>query len=529
VASRWARKAVTDRLQTQDGLSREICFDRAEIDRFALASGDCNPLHVDASFARRTPFGGCVVHGALVAVGLLGVLPEPERAAARALRIRFAGPVLPGDTHVAVARPSRRPGAWEVQLTGRGKVLARLTVSASPELVAGNLAEPAALEPGDTEAARPMRTVPADPDPEELSAGACFVGRYTSGGELAALARDWGAASLHPGLLEGLAWASYVVGMEIPGLHSLLAGVTLAAAPAVPAAPAELHRVTVREHDLRTGQLVLAGGLWDGARAPVATGAIECFALAPVPPPDPAAVGLRGSPPPERGSVVVIGASRGFGAALTLALLARGFRVHGIYASSSEAAAELVRLAGPARDRLQMHQLDARDRVAVGELARTLTPVEPLAGVILGAAPPPLAMGLTGESAFALTDYIAESVRLAAVPLGSLLGVLRPDAWVLFCSSSALLAPPRDWPHYVSAKGALEGLARWLAATAPGLRTVVLRAPALRTELTNTPSGRLAAVDTETVASRVVDRLSGGELGEGLSVLEPNDLEEVPT
>ncbi len=520
---------MTDRLQTQAALSRELCFDRAEVGRFARASGDCNPLHIDAQFARRTPFGGCVVHGALVAVGLLGVLPEPERAAARAVRIRFAGPVLPGDTHVAVAQPSRRPGAWEVQLTGRGKVLARLTASESPELVAGNLAEPAALGAGDTDGARPMRTVPADPAPDELLGGASFVGRYTPTGELAALARDWGAASLHPALLEGLAWASYVVGMEIPGRHSLLAGVTLAAVPAAPATPAGVafHRVTVGDHDPRTGQLVLDGGLWDGARAPVTTGAIECFALAPVPPPDPAAAGLRGPPPPERGSVVVIGASRGFGAALTLALLARGFRVHGIYASSSDAATDLVRLAGPAQDRLQMHQLDARDPVAVGELARTVSAGEPLAGVILGAAPPPLAMGLTGESAFALTDYVAESVRLAAVPLGSLLGVLRPDAWILFCSSSALLAPPRDWPHYISAKGALEGLAQWLAATSPRLRTVVLRAPALRTELTNTPSGRIAAVDTETVASRVVDRLSGGELREGLCVLEPNDLEEV--
>jgi hypothetical protein len=50
---------------------------------------------------------------------------------------------------------------------------------------------------------------------------------------------------------------------------------------------------------------------------------------------------------------------------------------------------------------------------------------------------------------------------------------------------------------------------------------VVLRPPAMRTEMTNTPTGQMAAVAVEPIAAWLADRLAGGELAAGLSVLEP--------
>jgi NAD(P)-dependent dehydrogenase (short-subunit alcohol dehydrogenase family) len=325
--------------------------------------------------------------------------------------------------------------------------------------------------------------------------------------------------------------------MELPGRHSLLAGITLASGtgrgqprPVTDGRgqpPAAGYSVSLREHDQRTGQLILDGRLCSSSGVGLSEGTIECFALAPVAAPDPDALRADGPPAAARGSVVVIGASRGFGAALTLALLARGHRVHAAYSSSSDNAAELVELAGDDRDRLVLHRLDARDPAALRDLEAQLESEAPLAGVVLSAAPPPLSMGLTGESGAELADYVAESLRLVAVPLGALLALLGSEAWILFCSSSAILAPPRDWPHYVTAKTALEGLARWVAASAPAVRTVVLRPPAMRTELTNTPSGRLAAVPTESIARWIADRLVGGELPPGCSVLEPDLVAEL--
>ncbi len=510
-------------------LRRELRFSREDVELFATASGDRNPLHLDPGFARHTPFGACVVHGALVAIGLLGSLPPDQLARTRAVRVRFAGPVMPGASCAVHVRPSRRSThVWEAVLTGRGKVLARALAGPDRDLVAGSLRRGAAGPPaaGGASAERGMRLTPAEPVPDAPAAGRRVLGSYSAGPELATLARRFDAELLDPALLEGLAWASYVVGMELPGLHSLLAGITLAACAGSAGHGSATHRVTVREHDPRTGQLVLDGELSDRSGAPVSEGAIECFAHAPVAAPDTGLLGVDGPVQDERGSVVVIGASRGFGAALTLALLSRGYRVHAAYSSSSGSAEELARLAGAHRGRLSLHRLDARDAGALGGLARELAPEAPLAGIVLGAAPPPLAMGLTGDSASELADYVGESLRLAAVPLGALLRLLGAQAWMLFCSSSAILAPPRDWPHYVTAKAAIEGLARWASAEVPGAQVVVLRPPAMRTELTNTPSGRIAAVPAETVATWIADRLAGGDLPPGLSVLEPDAVAE---
>ena len=118
-------------------------------------------------------------------------------------------------------------------------------------------------------------------------------------------------------------------------------------------------------------------------------------------------------------------------------------------------------------------------------------------------------MGMTAESA-ADARRLRGRERRASPPCRSArcVRLVRGDGgWVVFCSSSALAAPPRDWPHYVRAKAALEGLAGWVAETSPRLRTVILRPPAMRTEMTNTPSGRIAPVATETIAAWVADRL----------------------
>jgi 3-hydroxybutyryl-CoA dehydratase len=76
------------------------------IDAYADASGDHNPIHVDAEFARATPFGGAIAHGMLV----LGLIGEMMRGAfgdawssSGKLKVRFKAPTRPGDTVTASA------------------------------------------------------------------------------------------------------------------------------------------------------------------------------------------------------------------------------------------------------------------------------------------------------------------------------------------------------------------------------------------------------------------------------------------
>jgi 3-hydroxybutyryl-CoA dehydratase len=105
-----------------------------KIDRYARASGDFNPIHVDPAFAAQTPFGGTIAHGML----LLAYLSEMLTAAfGRAwlaggrLKIRFKGAARSEETvtvggHVQRVQEGReRRRLWcDVQcLNQQGEVL----------------------------------------------------------------------------------------------------------------------------------------------------------------------------------------------------------------------------------------------------------------------------------------------------------------------------------------------------------------------------------------------------------------------
>ena len=73
-----------------------ITFTREQIEAYAEASGDRNPIHLDEEFARSVGLPGVIAHG-LLQMGLLArVAGDPSRL--RRLSCRFAGMVRPGDT-----------------------------------------------------------------------------------------------------------------------------------------------------------------------------------------------------------------------------------------------------------------------------------------------------------------------------------------------------------------------------------------------------------------------------------------------
>jgi NAD(P)-dependent dehydrogenase (short-subunit alcohol dehydrogenase family)/acyl dehydratase len=501
-------------------ISRPLRFVDQDLTLFAAASGDRNPLHLDDAFARRSPFGARIVHGSLVALALLGVLPADALAAARSVRAIFGGPVLLDEDGTAEAWRSNR-GSWELRLTGRGRVLTRITVGGvEPGDARPTPARPIAGTPPARD--RAMRTEPR-PESETPPVGTRIEGSYRPGRELADVARTWGVEALDPALLAGLAWASYVVGMELPGLHGLFAAARLTALGPEPAGPRGVQSLELREHDERSGGLLI-DGLLRGSAGERTAASLEAFTREPVAHPG-TPLSPRRVPKASGETVVVVGGSRGFGAAVTLAMLARGHSVHAVYSTSGDAADELARRAGPSGRRLTLHRADARDPAALMALCVALEANgEQVSGLVLAAAPPPIPMGVTAQAAAGIADYVARSVALVATPLGAFLPVLSPDAFVVFCSSAALAAPPRDWPHYAAAKGGIEGLARWTAAAEPALRCVVARLPKMLTDMTNSPGARLDALAPDGVAGRLVDRLEADAGRPGLTILEPEEL-----
>jgi len=78
-----------------------IHITQEKINLYAEASGDFNPIHIDESFAAKTPFGGTIAHGML---NLAHVSEMMTSAFGRSwlsggkLRAKFKEPARPGDT-----------------------------------------------------------------------------------------------------------------------------------------------------------------------------------------------------------------------------------------------------------------------------------------------------------------------------------------------------------------------------------------------------------------------------------------------
>jgi NAD(P)-dependent dehydrogenase (short-subunit alcohol dehydrogenase family) len=86
-------------------------------------------------------------------------------------------------------------------------------------------------------------------------------------------------------------------------------------------------------------------------------------------------------------------------------------------------------------------------------------------------------------------------------------------------SSSYVRSVPREWPQYVTAKAAAEGLVNWAAARYPQVPFLVARPPRLLTDQTNTPSGRQGALGVEVAAATIIRQVAGPATG-GVELLE---------
>ena len=80
------------------GLEREVR--QMQVDRYADAASDHNPIHVNPEFARQTPLGGTVAHGMLIlayASEMLTAAFGDAYTARGSLDARFKTPARPGD------------------------------------------------------------------------------------------------------------------------------------------------------------------------------------------------------------------------------------------------------------------------------------------------------------------------------------------------------------------------------------------------------------------------------------------------
>jgi NAD(P)-dependent dehydrogenase (short-subunit alcohol dehydrogenase family) len=456
----------------------------ADVAEFAAASGDVNPLHVDADFARNTPYGRPIVHGVLTVIAALAAVPGEQLRAAGQLTVRFARPVLTGTPYrVAVHDNSIEVSAGD------------MTVS-TIDLVPG-LSFDTAVTPVD----RVLPAEPETPEPSGLATGDRFGGDYAVASltGLRALADRLGAKEVPDALLAALAWSSWFVGMRLPGRDSLFSRLRVRVTTSEPHTIEPRYVATLRTADPRTGTTVISAGCT--GRGAALEAELRAFHRPAVPVPTwssatsllPSGDGLAGS------RVLVVGGSRGVGAAVVSVLVAQGATVWAAHRAAGSIDG-LQREFGA--DRVRPLVLDAADEVQVRTAFAELGDVR-FDGVVLSAGPSVFSSTVHPDNTADIRSFVDTSIAMALLPLSSVIDRIVEGGWLALMSSSAVEDMPEHWPHYAMAKSAIESLGRYCARRRK-LRVLLARAPKMWTEMSNGPLGRVGAVPPEQVASAIV-------------------------
>jgi NAD(P)-dependent dehydrogenase (short-subunit alcohol dehydrogenase family) len=463
--------------------THKVRFSEEDLILFSELSGDRNPLHLSVEYASRNAYGERVVFGALGAIACLACLRPPSNKRVSSMTVEFLRPVfLDVSYHI-----ESRLGEGEQTLSLRdGSIpVVSLVVRLAHERVGP---EPSAERP--TFAV----SVPAERTEASIEPGVTTNGTYAcdpAGLERLLRKMHFGG---DPFLAAVLSWASYIVGMELPGQSALFRRLTLAFEAPPRHAPLFKYEVSVLKKKAKLGQVVSALTLRSGERI-VARGKYEALIR-----PEILVAGAGDFDKFFTGEemagriVLIIGGSRGFGAALKLVLEAQGATV----IQFSRSASSVAYGKGDASDPEQLTRLREQIIVKYGRLDL----------LVCNAFPTIQSLRFEPNAFDRIQRYLSHATALVAAPLCVFLEpVHETGGRLVVISSSAVESPVREWPHYIAAKSAIEAYARVAPLQYPRLDTVIVRPPKLLTDMTNTPFGRSGAIRPEEFAVQLARRL----------------------
>jgi len=306
-------------------------FVAADQSQFAALTGDYNPMHMDPIAARRTLAGAPVVHGVHTLLWLLESLASQHPAIEKiaVLKVRFSKMVYVGDR-------------VEARITHLGLTSLRAQVCVGGLEVMNIVAELGPFRPATTRfsSGQPdgpliRQVAPADLTFEEMEKRSGRVAFYT---DMAEMERAFPSAArlLGPRRLAALGCSTYLVGMVVPGLHSLYGGLDLQFTADITVENELAFEVSSVDSRFRTVQLKISGaGL---------SGSLHTFArVPPVLQPSMAIIAehvVRGEF--DGSTALVVGGSRGLGELTAKVIAAGGGKVIVTYASGKADAEKLA-------------------------------------------------------------------------------------------------------------------------------------------------------------------------------------------
>ena len=480
-----------------------ISFSPEDVAVFSAASHDRSPLHLSDEYARKTPYGQPVLFGVLTGLASIGhIQPRPFGRIARVV-MEFAKPMFAGiEYSLQVAHQS--DGVARARVYDGRHLTLKTTVEFRDE---HDESRPGIAAP----VIRGSQTAQLD----KLTPGFQTHATYMPAWEhVAAVMNRLGliGKGIDEQQVAALMWCSHFVGMELPDSRGLVSGISLEFERSHDTHHAPLDcRATVLSFDQRFDRLKI-GVAFGSNCCSLASGEVTAFVRQDVSAPEisrvvrllPASRNLEGK------VALVMGGSRGLGAVIVQFLSLQGCKVLVGYHKSTAAAAALKESLSAAPGEVSLVQGDAANVYWCEELKHRIVRAErKLDFLICTAGPALLPYWLEPRTIDRINEHVNRSFALVSVPMAVFLDELaRNGGWNVVVSSSAVRRAVTEWPHYVSAKHAIEGLVKVAAQQYQPVNFLLVRPPRLLTDLTNTPLGREGATPPEKVAAKIVKRLS---------------------
>lgn len=471
----------------------------AQIAAFHAASNDANPLHRDLSYARRSQFGQPVAYGMAVLLRALGIWSAGEPFCLRSLRVDFRKPLFIGEAYDFRIEPSKHGQRLRI---GRGPTeytFVQLT------------AEPWLLGPEPASSNRQSRFEPRLIASEEPQTQAQHTEYEVNPDALTSLYREFGFSTraLPANQMISLLWASYHVGMEMPGRQALFADLRIEYADPTAGVSHLSLDLEPAVHDERFNRYSQSGS---------GTG-ISKFTLGAFRRPAPVNFSLSSLPtfdttPLAGKKVFISGATRGFGAVMARTCALAGAQVAINYRGDGTAAKALRHEIRATGAKAEIFAADMDDPGSVSDMRDLLHSAYGQLDIIIdNAASPIRELQFSEQPDNEWMEFVRRNLAISKNTGRHLLPLLCNGGKFVHISSKYLVNPVRGFSHYVTAKSAQSGLVRALALEFTQIQFVIARLPRILTDQTNLPFSLDPPDDPRTVAHALVLRLEGENQG----------------